>query len=102
MKEGSLTYSYVDGEKLVVQRLQKDSTSEYTFTIPNYTGILSAVFYMPFDVNTDEKVNVRDLVRLRKYISSEKYSVDENAADTDNSGSIDTSDLKGMRMELLK
>lgn len=102
MKEGSLSYSYVDGEKLVVQRLQKDSTGEYTFTVPNHTGILSAVFYMPFDVNTDEKVNVKDLVRLRKYISSEKYSVDENAADTDNSGSIDTSDLRGVRMELLK
>lgn len=102
MKEGSLTYSYVDGEKLVVQRLQKDSAGRYTFIVPNYTGVLSAVFYMPFDTNTDEEVDIRDLVRLRKYISSEKYSIEENAADTDDSDSIDALDLKGMRIELLK
>ena len=86
----------------MTKKVSQDSNGNYTFLMPKYAVTLLAIFYMPYDTNADQGVDICDLVKMNCYLSSQKHSIDEAAADTDESGVIDEMDFTHIREELVK
>lgn len=57
-------------------------------------------FYSLGDVNTDNRVDIRDLVRMKKHLAT-GYKLLEAAADIDSNGEIDAADLAAVRKYLI-
>ena len=56
-------------------------------------GAINVISHLPGDINSDGKVNMKDLTRLHQYINGWNVTVDENAVDVNDDGKINMKDL---------
>lgn len=98
------------GDIYVIKGLYEDvygKTTLFKETTVRWNGTSWEFVYTPlsdtgvkYDINSDGKVDVRDLVALKIYLNDNMYSINNNQADINGGGSIDEDDIDRLRMHL--
>ena len=102
--------SYSDSKEEGVTVLKEDKMHGTAMNALNFEKVWRAsddslpqlrAFAIAGDVNSDEKVDIRDLVRIKKYLSDSTVHIDHFAANIVPSTKIDAGDLASLRKTLL-
>ena len=99
---GGISVTGFNGEMLDTVKAEKNGDGSYSFVMPFYPVVVNADFYMPYDVNNDKTVDVRDLICIKKYLASRTVLINTYSADADLNGIINAADISAVTKRLLQ